>query len=99
MYIRIEPNADGSHDYQTGGALENGWAVVPSDMEIPDSFPYVDIEVDTVTRPSIDGGADNTRLEVVSMIARDVPEEEAAELQLSVYDELAAAYNEGVQEA
>lgn len=67
MYICIEKNPDGSHAFQYGGHLENGWAVIPYDMEIPDTFPYVDIEVDTVTRPSIDGGADITRLEVISM--------------------------------
>lgn len=74
MYIQIKANADGSHDYQIGGALENGWAVVPSDMQIPDSFPYVDIVVETVTIPSIDGGADITRAEVVSMSPREIPE-------------------------
>lgn len=67
MYICIEKNPDGSHAFQCGGHLENGWAVIPYDMEIPDTFPYVDIEVDTVTRPSIDGGVDITRLEVISM--------------------------------
>lgn len=76
MYIRINTNADGSHDYQIGGALENGWAVVPSDMKLPDSFPYVDMVVETVMVPSIDGGADIPRPEVVSMTAREVPEEE-----------------------
>ena len=75
MYIQINANTDGSHDYQIGGALENGWAVVPSDMQIPDSFPYVDIIVETVTIPSIDGGADITRQEVVSMTPGEIPEE------------------------
>ena len=74
MYIQIEPNADGSHDYQIGGALESGFAVVPSDMEIPNSFPYVDIEVGKVTHPSIDGGADIVRMEVLSMTEREIPE-------------------------
>lgn len=74
MYIFVEKNADGSHDYQIGGALESGWAVVPSNMEIPASFPYVDIEVGNVTRPSIDGGESITRLEVLSMTAREIPE-------------------------
>lgn len=73
MYIFVEKNADGSHDYQIGGALENGWAVVPSDMEIPDSFPYVDIEVGEVVRPGIDG-IEIARLEVLTMTAREVPE-------------------------
>lgn len=75
MYIRIEKNPDGGHEFQFGGALENGWAVIPSDMKIPDSFPYVDIEVGEVTRPSIDGGADIVRMEVLSMAERAIPEE------------------------
>ena len=79
MYVKIEKNPDGSHTFQSGGALESGWAVVPSYIDIPDSFPFVNIEVDTVTRPSIDGGADIARLEVVSMtegkeIAVEMPE-------------------------
>lgn len=46
MFIKIEKNPDGSHAYQVGGYLENGWAVIPSEMILPTSFPYVDIEVD-----------------------------------------------------
>lgn len=80
MYIRIEKNPDGGHEFQFGGALESGWAVVPSDMQIPHSFPYVDVLVETVTHPSIDGGADITRCEVVSMTAREIPEEVPPEL-------------------
>lgn len=98
MYIRIESNADGSHDYQIGGALENGWAVVPRDMEIPDGFPYVDIEVGEVTHPSIDGGADVVRLEVISMTEGEEiqVDEPIAESEKTVWEELDAAYQEGV---
>lgn len=46
MYIKIEKNPDGSHTFQTGGHLEQGWAVIPENLEIPDTFPYVNIEVD-----------------------------------------------------
>ena len=74
MYVRIYKNPDGSHEFQSGGALENGWAVVPSDMKIPNTFPHVDIEVGIVARPSIDGGADIVRMEVLSMTAREIPE-------------------------
>lgn len=88
MYIRIEKNPDGGHEFQFGGALENGWAVIPSNMEIPNSFPYVDIVVDTVTIPSIDGGADITRCEVVSMTAREIPEEPETVYEASTDDVL-----------
>lgn len=95
MYIQIEPNADGSHDYQIGGALENGWAVIPADMVLPGSFPYVDIVVDEVTN------------EVTSMTERGIPEApepEAPEPEApsvdnsSVWDELDAAYQSGYDE-
>lgn len=46
MFIQIEKNPDGSHAYQIGGFLEEGWAIIPSEMVLPNSFPYVDIEVD-----------------------------------------------------
>lgn len=106
MYICIEKNPDGSHAFQCGGHLENGWAVIPYDMEIPDTFPYVDIEVDTVTRPSIDGGADITRLEVISMTeGKEIEDQDAANPAESgvsedaIWDAMAAAYQEGVQSA
>ena len=90
MYIQIEPNADGSHDYQIGGALENGWAVIRSDMVLPGSFPYVDIIVDKVTR------------EVTSLTERGLPETPEPEApsvdNSSVWDELDAAYQSGYDE-
>ena len=46
MFIQIEKNPDGSHAFQVGGSLEKGWAVIPEYIEIPDTFPYVNIEVD-----------------------------------------------------
>lgn len=67
MYVKIEKNPDGSHEFQSGGALQDGYAVIPSDMELPSTFPFVNIEVDYVTRPSFDGENDVTRLEVISM--------------------------------
>lgn len=45
LFIKIDKNPDGSHAFQTGGALEQGWAIIPEDIEIPDTFPYVNIEV------------------------------------------------------
>ena len=45
MYIKIEQNLDGSHAFQIGGNLEQGWAVIPENIEMPDTFPYVNIEV------------------------------------------------------
>lgn len=51
MYIKIEKNPDGGHEYQDGGIMGEGWAAIPEDMELPSTFPYVDIEVALVTHP------------------------------------------------
>lgn len=53
MYIKIEKNPDGSHSFQSGGVLENGWAAVPKDIKIPDTFPFVNFEVAEVTHPEV----------------------------------------------
>lgn len=53
MFIQIEKNPDGSHAFQVGGVLENGWAAIPENMELPDTFPYVNIEVDEITHPAV----------------------------------------------
>ena len=45
MFIQIEKNPDGSHAFQVGGNLEQGWAFIPENIEIPDTFPYVNIAV------------------------------------------------------
>lgn len=51
MYIKIQKNPDGGHEYQDGGIMGEGWAAIPEDMELPSTFPYVDIEVALVTHP------------------------------------------------
>lgn len=45
-YIKINRNENGSHNNQFGGAFPGeGWAIIPEEMTIPSSFPFVDIEV------------------------------------------------------
>lgn len=45
-YIKIKVNENGSHNNQFGGAFPGeGWAIIPEEMTIPSSFPFVDIEV------------------------------------------------------
>ena len=47
-FIKIEPFDTGSHDnYTTNEDLEQleGRATIPDDMQIPDTFPFVDIVV------------------------------------------------------
>jgi len=45
--IKIKANSNGSHDNQTlHGKLPIGYAIIPDDMDIPSTFPYVNIEVE-----------------------------------------------------
>lgn len=53
MYVKIEKNPDGSHEFQSGGILQSGWAVIPLNMTIPATFPFVNIEVAEVTHPAV----------------------------------------------
>lgn len=77
MYIKIEKNPDGSHAFQIGGKLEDGWAFVPDEMERPASFPYVNIETAVVTHPATEELKEYTRIEVVSMTeGEEIPVEE-----------------------
>ena len=46
--IKIEKMESGAHCNQTIDRLSKipkGWAVIPDDMEIPSTFPFVDIDV------------------------------------------------------
>lgn len=60
--IEIQPLSNGAHRNQTvSGSVTapNGWAIIPDSMDIPETYPFVDIVVE--------GGA------VVSMMAGVVP--------------------------
>ena len=45
--IEIVALSNGAHRNQTGSFkdIPEGWAVIPDDMEIPATFPFVNIEV------------------------------------------------------
>ena len=47
MIIKIEQNVNGSHCNQSGSfnAVPDGWALVPPEIKIPSTFPFVDIKV------------------------------------------------------
>lgn len=65
--IEIAALPNGAHRNQTTSGVINisdGWAVIPDTMSIPDTFPFVNIEVDGQT--------------VTSMTAGIVPEPEPA---------------------
>lgn len=47
--IEIIALENGAHNNQTyHGNLPEGWAVIPPDMEIPDTFPFVDVEAEEI---------------------------------------------------
>jgi len=46
--IEIEPLENGAHDnFTTNDNIDipEGWALIPDDMEIPETFPFVNITV------------------------------------------------------
>ena len=88
--IRIEALENGAHSNQRKDGVFNpipdGWAVVPEDMAIPETYPFVDITVENGV--------------VTSMTAGVVPEPEPEEAppEYVTYDQLAAAIAEGVND-
>lgn len=45
--IEIVASVNGAHRNQTyHGFLPEGWAIIPEGLEIPDTFPFVDITVE-----------------------------------------------------
>lgn len=64
LIIEIQPLENGAHRNQTCNlnTIPEGWAEVPSSISVPDTFPFVDIEVDGQT--------------VIAMTAGTVPEPE-----------------------
>lgn len=82
MYIQIEKNHDGSHAFQNGGTLQDGWAFWDTNtVPVPASFPWVDIVVEDITHPAITDGnkvlvAEYTRPEVISAVEREITESE-----------------------
>ena len=101
MYISLDKNRDGSRGVQVGGTQQPGWAYLPETIQRPDCFPYVEIEVEQVRYRATANTPAFTRLEVTAMsagarIENPVPE---SGTDGGVYDEMAAAYREGVQEA
>ena len=56
--IEIQTLPNGAHRNQTGNFLSipTGWAVIPEDVPIPETFPFVDLvvegnQVGTLSRP------------------------------------------------
>lgn len=56
--IEIKPLSNGAHRNQEGSfrTIPAGWAVIPAGVVIPDTFPFVNIEVDGQTVTSMAAG-------------------------------------------
>ena len=83
--IEINALSNGAHRNQDGAfeTVPSGWAVIPDDMEIPDTFPFVNIETEEVehTKESMipDGKSETYMVVTVTkMTAGTVPEPELA---------------------
>ena len=88
--IEIIALDNGAHRNQNGGlsVVPDGWAVIPADMEC-DNFPFGEIEV-----AEVDGV-----VTVTNWTPGEMPEPEPIpepEEPTGVWDELDAAYQEGV---
>lgn len=88
--IEIAPLDNGAHRNQNGGlsVVPSGWAVIPDDM-VCENFPFGEVEV-----AEIDGV-----MTVTKWTPGEMPEPEPVpepEEPMSVWDELDAAYQEGV---
>lgn len=90
--IEIAPLDNGAHRNQNGGlsVVPEGWAVVPADMEC-DNFPFGEIEV-----AEVDGVVTVTNWTPGEMPEPEPIPEPEPEKETSVWDELDAAYQEGV---
>lgn len=88
--IEIAPLDNGAHRNQSGGlsVVPEGWSVVPYDMEC-ENFPFGEVEVAEV----------NGVMTVTKWTPGVMPEPEPIpepEQEPNVWDELDAAYQEGV---
>lgn len=86
ILIKILPNEEGGHNNKTvfgdKHRIPDGWAVIPDDMEIPKTFPFVNIEVDGQV--------------VTSMTAGVIPGLDIDTLKASKKEEVSAACREAI---
>lgn len=76
--IEIQSLSNGAHRNQDGPAVcPAGWAVIPDSMEVPSTYPFVDITVSEETQPV-----------VLTMEAGTVPEPEPVTPEISAEDTL-----------
>lgn len=79
--IQIEADSRGAHAYQESDdyfPLLDGWALIPDDMDIPDTFPFVGITVEEIKGVMV----------AVSMTAGVVPPPEPITPEPTIEDDL-----------
>lgn len=57
--IEIQPQSNGAHRNQTiqgGMACPRGWAIIPENMPIPETFPFVTLTVEGQTVTGMEPG-------------------------------------------
>lgn len=57
--IEIQPQANGAHRNQTiqgGMACPDGWAIIPADVPIPETYPFVTLTVEGQTVTGMEPG-------------------------------------------
>lgn len=58
--IEIQPQPNGAHRNQTiqgGMACPDGWAIIPADVSIPATYPFVTLTVEGQTVTGMEPGA------------------------------------------
>lgn len=92
--IEINALSNGAHRNQDGSfsSVPEGWAVIPEDMEIPSTFPFVDIVVNDGIVTEITANEEAYEEAMKQAEEKNTePENEPV-----TWDTLAAAYTEGV---
>lgn len=91
--LALDNGAHRNYTIEGEAPIPEGWAVIPEEMESPETFPFVDVVAKDVDGVMI----------VTSMTAGVMPEPEPEpepepqpDPEPSVWDELDAAYREGV---
>lgn len=97
--MELAPLANGAHRNQTyHGVLPEGWAVIPEGMET-EHFPFGIVTAEALPDPGGEGGEGAVVMTVTGWTPLPMPEPEPEAAGLpSVWDELDAAYQEGVND-
>lgn len=79
MIIKLEPFENGAHANQSTvpEVIPDGWAVVPADLDVPDTFPFVSIT-------AADGVVTSMTAGVVPQVTEDIEPSELEKLRADI---------------